>query len=134
MREIKFRGWDKKNRIMGYPLFKSHQPDSWYYFDDYGTQEFIDDEFVMQFIGLLDKNGKEIYESDILGLNDPEDTSKCVVIFENGCFKRSYLPFLTKEQLEDDDFFEKEYKHCFDETDKVLWEVIGNIYETPLNS
>lgn len=50
MREIKFRTWD------GNTMFQSHCP-----------QENIDDGCaVMQYTGLKDKNGTEIYEGDIL--------------------------------------------------------------------
>lgn len=58
MREIKFRAWDKKSNEMLYQ-------------DEFLSAEYID-LFVhsiwelMQFTGLLDKNGKEIWEGDIV--------------------------------------------------------------------
>ena len=52
MRTIKFRAWDKKSDAMIYnPL---------------GFPELYPTNELMQYTGLLDKNGKEIYEGDIL--------------------------------------------------------------------
>ncbi|WP_149711091.1 YopX family protein [Campylobacter concisus] len=59
MREIKFRAWDKEKAKMD----KNFRFDEFNDVNDY----FADDDFVfMQYTGLKDKNGKEIYEGDIL--------------------------------------------------------------------
>jgi hypothetical protein len=59
MREIKFRAWDGKHMIFGF--FNMPPQDqitkSWEY---------------MQFTGLHDKTGKEIYEGDVLRTKDGE--------------------------------------------------------------
>ncbi len=58
-RELKFRAWDKHKKAMIFPyegdFIRWHAPSNWR--DCYE---------VMQFTGLTDKNGKEIYEGDIL--------------------------------------------------------------------
>lgn len=71
---------------------------------------------------LNDKNGKSIYVDSVLGLDN--DPSKCQVIFHEGVFKRSYLPFLKKEDKEDDDFYEKDYIHPLTKDDLEMWYVI----------
>lgn len=59
-REIKFRAWDGKKMIHGY-------------FNLPPQDEITKEWEYMQFTGLTDKNGKEVYEGDILKLHDHID-------------------------------------------------------------
>jgi len=90
----------------------------------------IANESAGQFTGLHDKNGKEIYEGDILG-GHPHGTAWVEYNSEWGCFESVSTYF------ENDEFgepIEKYYrsllandlKDCFD-----AWEVIGNRFENP---
>jgi uncharacterized phage protein (TIGR01671 family) len=76
MREIKFRAWDKVSKRMLY----SYEP------EEQGRREYIMVQFgigfsdwkksdleIMQFTGLKDKNGIEIFEADIVRINHPHD-------------------------------------------------------------
>ena len=61
MREIKFRAWDKRD---------IENPPSMYYFDFKTAHQFVRCGNIMQYTGLKDRNGEEIYESDIVNSHD----------------------------------------------------------------
>jgi uncharacterized phage protein (TIGR01671 family) len=86
MREIRFRAWHKKDNKM-YWVRAIH-------FDGYldldGDEEFstfqapLDQVDLMQYTGLLDKNGKQIWEGDLM-TREGEDW-KDLVTFKDGAF------------------------------------------------
>ena len=106
MRTIKFRAW---------------QDDKMYHQDSpgvYGTKKFLDTLYedceLMQFTGLTDKNGTEIFESDILLI----DGGNHKMVFWNGCFML-------------DDYDNGDYYQGTDptHTNYDTSEVVGNIHE-----
>lgn len=120
MREIKFRAWDKKNKTMvrGESLVSENvfiSPANGNLVFSYNAELYLMDNFeLMQYIGLKDKNGKEIYEGDLLRDNriDVDDIYQVCWNSYSACFMI---------ELED------EYLHQI--LDYV--EVVGNIYENP---
>lgn len=77
MREIKFRVWDVEQKFMFYDINLMSDGTPWV--GSFGTVGFgrchmgegvIFKGPVMQYTGLKDKKGKEIYEGDVLGYTD----------------------------------------------------------------
>lgn len=67
---------------------------------------------LMQYIGLNDCNGKEIYEGDIV---QSQHFMPSVIKFEEGCF-----------MFEDITYSDAQFTY-----EDNQWEIIGNIYENP---
>jgi len=122
MREIKFRAWDKKSEYMYDPDDNNMEMfmylDGLLYYDGDPTENYI----LMQYTGLKDKNGKEIYEGDIVKAK-LNGSFIGVVVYERGSFKIEEKmdiknrPYILLEQWNQEDW--------------KTTEVLGNIYENP---
>lgn len=113
MRKIKFRCWDILAKQMFYP-------DTWSRLCGFGDEGYK----LMQYTGLKDKNGKEIYEGDIIQFPH--------VWNENG--KPYYVEIYWRQSLRHGiGFYEKKGKDIYTEPDGEFYarkgEVVGNIWE-----
>lgn len=111
MRELKFRAWSEETK-------------SFEYFDLYeGTecgltnlQIWARNTQIEQYTGLEDKNGKEIYEGDIVQWRYDRIPNKRVVEYSVG--QEAYYPYNTTMGF------------CFPESEDG-YEVIGNMHDNP---
>ena len=126
MRTIKFRGLEAnpyceelRTFLYGTPLFITNEenyilPNFW---DYEGLNKFkVLKKTISQFTGLFDKNGKEIYEGDVI----EKHFEKYEVLFHNCEWVFTKLKDYYKEQFYKLNFF-----------DENNFEIIGNIYENP---
>jgi len=103
-REIKFRAWDKSSEYMHSNVQSGvyEDPDDWTEFNTVLGLECFE---VMQYTGLKDKNGKEIFEGDVLYHHTLSESyvikNDFKILAQISDFSRNYI------------------------------EVIGNIYENP---
>lgn len=115
MREIKFRAWSKKTKEMSYKI--GIYSDGVAFYDnmqDHVMPLTMSNIELMQYTGLKDKNGVEIWESDIVKNND----SIWEIYYSEGAWKMA----LNGKRTDNDHLFLLEPEHS---------EVIGNIFQNP---
>lgn len=91
MKEIKFKIWDKENKVMGhFPDYEGRVAiEDFRSFENYYPFGYVlknDSYKVMQYTGVTDCNNKEIYEGDIVKLDPEFMDRKEVVVFKDGIF------------------------------------------------
>lgn len=113
MREIKFRIWFAGKMGEGFTIQDLY--DSCYDHEALDAQhEVIKDTVFLQYTGLKDRLGKEIYEGDILKY---KYNKKCYEMgFEDGMFDLVDFDEYTMDQM----------RAFYDGED---WKIVGNIYE-----
>lgn len=122
-RELKFRAWDEKGGMVHNLLMHDHDdnvPEL-----NYWLALMQRNAPLMQYTGLKDKNGKDIYSGDILEWSSRDTDNSImrdnyVVKFKNGCFR------IEGKKKSDWETFEEDK-----DTIKKQMKIIGNIYENP---
>ena len=125
MREHKYRAWDKKEkRWLGVNLQMSVVDGLLWWQYGYGCEILSAEERenieLVQYTGLKDKNGKEIYEGDII--KDIENWIGIVEWNKKDCFFNINYPIQKETMMFDD---------AFDSNPERNAEIIGNIYDNP---
>lgn len=124
-RAIKFRAWDgKKMWQYAVPLLsKAHNGGTINVSDneDGSFNQFINGELT-QFTGLHDKNGKEVYEGDIVSIMDCEPSLYKI------CYWEQVFKWGVKYLGEDLTNWQEEN---LEEFDSYCVEVVGNVFENP---
>ena len=120
MKEIKFRAWDKKEKKMHYGNMEMFDDMIGFRFGHFGVDTNKEDIELMQYTGLKDNKGKEIYEGDILQVLDVYGIYKGYI---DRWEDRWVLTYKISETIQ-------LQKQSLATTAKNR-QIIGNIYENP---
>ena len=122
MKEFKMKAWLKKEKkmvaIIGIDFnyeYIRYTEDSNLFNENYKTAEFKDIE-LLQFTGLKDNGGQELYEADVIKFNDGIDDIYGLISYddEDGAYRVSYENITEHLSEREGDF-----------------EIVGNIFENP---
>ena len=122
MKEFKMKAWLKKEKkmvaIIGIDFnyeYIRYTEDGNLFNENYKTAEFKDIE-LLQFTGLKDNGGQELYEADVIKFNDGIDDIYGLISYddEDGTYRVSYENITEHLSEREGDF-----------------EIIGNIFENP---
>lgn len=133
MREIKFRGLTSHSKEWRYGNLAKIN-DSYHIFEQCDLTEdghhirqdsdrptWIEEETIGQFTGLYDKNGKEIYEGDVIG-----DNSIYYIIIYNQLETKFTAKYINNGKLITENCTLNQA--WFNESNKII---VGNIYDNP---
>jgi len=131
MRELKFRAWHKERKVMQGDA-EACPDDSWGG-DSFGYNVCLNsivklaqdqNQILMQYTGLKDKNGKEIYEGDIINYKLEGWQHSKLSIDKNVNVVWGKYGFVLDT---DDPYIKINHEECFNA--EISIEVIGNIHE-----
>jgi len=117
-RAIKFRAWDKDGGMKHITSFLSFGRTG-----EFSSVEDNEDVVLMQFTGLLDKHGKEIYEGDIVVQGEPSINRELLLV------RWHQNRFIATMDNVKTDALSFSYDSSFTFMDWHRLEVIGNVFE-----
>ena len=124
MRTIKFRAWIKEHKSVSKGVVEKARMTDVFTFSDFDGDYFKPEDVslanmeIMQFTGLFDKNGKEIYEGDVVRVQKTVYETVYEVVYSAPSF---YLRKNPQDNVDLETF----------STPFSYEEIIGNIYQNP---
>lgn len=131
LRLFRFRAWNFEAKEMVEDWFPIENNESLLSKKVIDLKEIIDANglHIMQFSGLYDRNGREIYEGDILlAREEGMDDELFSIVFDNGCFCLKDYPENQTEVLYRNWY--SRVKGLNPQDIDTLFDVIGHIYES----
>ena len=122
--EQKFRAWTEEGKVMYYDVYPFKAGTLLLSYDEIAFDEVPASDFIlMQSTGLLDKNGKEIYEGDIVKYK-----AGCNTFTEEVAYDKNFAGFGVRDANANIIFT---FGELAEDIDLHSLEVIGSIYDNP---
>ena len=119
-----FRAWTEEGEAMYYGVYPFRDDALLLSYDEIAFDEVPASDFIlMQSTGLKDKNGKEIYEGDIVKYE-----AGCNTVTEEVAYDKNFAGFGVRDADIDIIFT---FLQLADVVDLISLEVVGNIYQNP---
>ena len=120
----KFRAWTEEGKVMYYDVYPFKDDTLLLSYDEIAFDEVPASDFIlMQSTGMFDKNGKEIFEGDIVKYK-----VGCNTYTEEVAYDKNFGGFGVMDAYADIIFT---FGELFEDIGISSLEVIGNIYENP---
>ena len=120
----KFRAWTEEGKVMYYDVYPFKDDTLLLSYDEIAFDEVPASDFIlMQSTGLKDKNGKEIFEGDVVKYEVGRD-----IYTEEVAYDKNFAGFGVRDADIDIIFT---FLQLADVVDLISLEVVGNIYNNP---
>ena len=118
----KFRAWTEEGEVMYHDVYPFKDDTLLLNYDEFAFDEVPASDFIlMQSTGLKDKNGKEIFEGDIVKYK-----AGCNTFIEEVAYDKNFAGFGVRDANADIIFT---FWELAEDIDLISLEVIGNIWE-----
>ena len=120
----KFRAWTEEGKVMYYDAYPFKNDTLLLSYDEIAFDEVPASDFIlMQSTGIKDKNGKEIFEGDVVKYEVGRNT-----VTEEVAYDKNFAGFGVRDADTDIIFT---FLQLADVVDLISLEVVGNIYNNP---